>query len=85
MYVNSWGNSYISIKQVKAVKHSFRLGQKIRLIEHMGRNKDRYVRGRVINKASYNLTIMVSKNGIERYPESFKYVDFILGVVEKLE
>ena len=85
MYVNSWEGRLISVKQVKAVKHGFREGQKIRLIEHMGRNKDRYVRGRVIARTKYFITIMVSKNGIERYPESFKYVDFILGVVQKLE
>mgnify|MGYP000891197948 CR=1 FL=1 len=85
MYASTWENSYISVKQVKAVKHGFRKGQKIRLIEQGSRKSKRYIRGRVIASTKYFITIMVSKNGIERYPESFKYVDFILGVVQKLE
>ena len=85
MYAKSWGGNAITIKQNKAIRNTFRLGQKVRLIEHRGMNRSRYIRGRVIARTKYFITIMVSKNGIERYPESFKYVDFILGRVQKLE
>lgn len=82
MYANSWGRTSISKEQIKAIRNSFRLNQKIRLIEQGSRRSKRYIRGRIITRTKYFITVMVSKNGIERYPESFKYVDFILGKVE---
>ena len=84
MYANSWENNYISTKQIKAVKNRFKPGQKIRLIEQGSRKNKRYIRGRVIARTKYFITIMVSKNGTERYKESFKYVDFLLGDIEKV-
>ena len=84
MYVASQGGRPISVEKIKAVKNRFRLGQKIRLIEQGSRKSKRYVRGRVIARTKYFVTIMVSKNGTERYKESFKYVDFLLGDIEKV-
>ena len=84
MYVASQGGRPISVEKIKGIKNRFRIKEKVRLKEHMGRNKDRYIRGTVIHRTNYFITILVRKNGIERYLESFKYVDFLLGDIEKV-
>lgn len=72
---------FVTRESVVALEKTFNVGQNLKLQEKETRGRIRRLKGKIVYKSKYFITLMLNKG----YKESFMYVDMLLGYVEILE
>lgn len=79
-------SKYIKTRKIlEDMRNKFKVGKKVKIVADVGdktARKMQMIRGILIAKTPYVITICRTKNGRKLYNISFKYTDFIVGDVK---
>lgn len=76
----SYKTRFLTVEAIENYSKQFHIGQTVGLREQKARGRFKRLKGKVVYKSKYFITVMLTKG----YKESFLYVDMVLGYVEVL-